>query len=329
MTQSGSTPAPLVSIICLSYNKGAYINEAVHSVFAHSAVPTELIVVDDASRDDTPLKLRALKEQYPQLQLILLEQNIGMCAAFNRGLALAKGKYVMDLAGDDALLPGSLKHLCARFEGLPPKVGVLHGDLLYVDAQSHVLGYHYRRTKLGKLIDRVPEGDVYHLLVRSNFVASAAMMMRRSVLLDIGGYDESLAYEDYDFKVRAGRRYQFAFIDRVVVQKRQVPEADSLKWYSRAGYRHLESTLRIGQKILAMNQTAQEQQGLAYSMRWHMRLSLYNGCRQLVPQFAEIIRLALGGLSLADRVVIAASYLPLPWPKLYAWWLKRRHKKEI
>src|SRR5687767_6161263 len=96
---------PLVSVICLCYNQARFVREAVASVLAQTYPHVELIIVDDASTDDSAAVIRSIVQDNPAIRCLVLEKNVGNCKAFNTGLSLAKGDYIIDLAADDLLLP--------------------------------------------------------------------------------------------------------------------------------------------------------------------------------------------------------------------------------
>ena len=95
----------LVSVICLCYNQARFIEEAVQSVLMQTHQTIQLIIVDDASTDNSPEMIGKIVSANPRIEYLLLKENLGNCAAFNRGLALVKGDFIIDLAADDILLP--------------------------------------------------------------------------------------------------------------------------------------------------------------------------------------------------------------------------------
>ena len=99
--------APLVSVIMPAYNSGAYIRQAVDSVYSQQ-VPLELIVVDDCSSDDTAGQLKDYLER-EDFCYVKNHANQGPAASRNRGVSLAKGKYVAFLDSDDWWGEGKLK----------------------------------------------------------------------------------------------------------------------------------------------------------------------------------------------------------------------------
>jgi len=106
---------PLVSVICLCFNQEKFIEASVQSILNQTYDAFEIIIVDDASNDQSPDIIRKLVEQNSQIQSILLPENLGNCKAFNKGLKLAKGEYIIDLAGDDILYEERLEHQIMQF----------------------------------------------------------------------------------------------------------------------------------------------------------------------------------------------------------------------
>ena len=98
---------PLVSVIMPAYNSGKTIRQAVDSVYGQQA-SLELIVIDDCSEDDTGSQLESYRQR-PDFYYIRNEKNQGVAASRNRGVSMAKGKYVAFLDSDDWWAEGKLK----------------------------------------------------------------------------------------------------------------------------------------------------------------------------------------------------------------------------
>lgn len=105
-----------ICVVIAAHNAAATIQRAVRSAF-EQAEATEIIVVDDASTDDTAAIAESLKDGTARLQIIRLETNAGPAAARNRALALSKAKFVTPLDADDYMLPGRLGKLLAHLDG--------------------------------------------------------------------------------------------------------------------------------------------------------------------------------------------------------------------
>lgn len=261
---------PLVSVVCLCHNQAVYVEEAIMSVLNQTYPAVELVVVDDASSDGSQQIIKDLAERY-SLKAALLEQNVGNCAAFNRGLALCSGKYVIDLAADDVLLPQRIQRQVAFFEALPTTFGVIFGNVQLIDTAGKPLRTFYSLDQHKQPIVAVPSGEVYAELVRRSFISAPSMMMRRQVLLELRGYDEQLTYEDFDFWIRASRNYLFGFQNEILTQKRILK--DSL---GRLYAKHLGSSWRVCQTIARLNLNEAENEALAERIRFFLRQCLFN-----------------------------------------------------
>ena len=126
---------PLVSIVCLCYNHAAYVEEALKSVFGQTYPNLQVIIVDDASTDNSIEVIRRTLTQHPHIQLLALPQNMGNCKAFNQGLRLATGEYIVDFATDDVMLPERIEKQLQLFSQLDSSYGVVFTDANYIDTR--------------------------------------------------------------------------------------------------------------------------------------------------------------------------------------------------
>lgn len=258
---------PLVSVICLCHNHERFIREAIRSVMEQTYTRIEVIVVDDASTDNSVAVIRELQEQFPSLEILLLDKNVGNCAAFNRGLALATGTYVIDLATDDVLLPHRIENGVAMLEKLGNNYSTQFSDALYINEKSETLYRHSDRYPH----DTIPAGDIYTDVIRRYFICTPTLMMRRNLLMALGGFDEELAYEDFDYLIRASRVSRFCYAPEVLVKRRLVSNSLSSK-QGRLFSQHERSTYEVCLKIFTLNRNQAEQRALAYRA-WRELLS--------------------------------------------------------
>lgn len=266
------TAAPLVSVICLSYNHARFIEEALDSVLNQTYPHVELILVDDASTDGSPDVIRRWAARYSSqvAHVLLLPTNVGNCAAFNRGLALSQGSLLIDFATDDVLLPTRIEEQVAAFAALDESWGVVYTDCELVTEEGVLVRRHYARDPNGRTVPAAPSGDVFAHVLGHYFISTPTMMMRRRVFEELNGYDEALAYEDFDFWVRSARTYQYYFLDRVLTRKRLHPRSLSRQAYQ-PGDRQLASTIAICQKARALCRTTEEFAALARRVRFELR----------------------------------------------------------
>lgn len=319
---------PLVSIILLCYNHERFVAEALESVYAQRYPRIELLVVDDASTDNSCQAVeKFLQDKRVEVPFIKLKENRGNCAAFNQALRRTTGKYIIDLAADDVLMPGRVEQQVFAFEQLGEDFGVVFSDVLLLNEQSGGIRTFYRRNAEGELLQQVPEGDVYRHLLARQYISSPAMMMRKSMLEELDGYDESLSYEDYDLWVRSSRKYRYHFIDAVLTGKRLVQHSSRWQFYRKRGNRHLPSTLKVCHKARQLNRTPEEDAALAVSVRYHLRLSVFTGNKEMAEAFYQLLQ-KIDRPALADQMLWLLAKLDLPLHFLYARYIDRKLMRE-
>jgi len=267
---------PLVSVIALSYNHEKFIVSALESIIHQTYSSLEIILVDDASTDKTVKTARTYLKQNKisvSVKTLFLKENVGNCTAFNRGLALARGKYVIDFATDDIMLPRRVEQQVAFFKDLPDEYGVVFSEAEYVDETGNHLWYHYRDRL--KHIQPIPTGDVYADVLSRYFISSPTMMVKKEVLDDLRGYDEQLAYEDFDFWVRSARNWKYAYLDECTTQVRKHDKSMSTGWY-RPGDPQLYSTYLVCRKAFRLNKTKRERKALILRVLFELKQAIFN-----------------------------------------------------
>ena len=113
--------APRFSLIVPAYNRAGRIRRAVGSALVGGRDDLEVVVVDDASTDDTAAVVAAIDD--PRVRLLRQPVNRGVCAARNLGIDAARGRWLVMLDSDFELLPGGLDALAARCDAAPDDVG--------------------------------------------------------------------------------------------------------------------------------------------------------------------------------------------------------------
>lgn len=276
---------PLVTVICLCYNQKRFVREAVESVINQSYSPLQLVVVDDASTDGSQDTITQLKVQYPQLEVLLLKENVGNCRAFNRGLTLAKGQYLIDLAADDVLLADRVRIGVEALEEAGEGFGVHFSDAIIIDEEGKFLKNHSDNFPH----NTIPQGDVYREIIQRYFICPPTVMFTRTVIEKLGGYDESLSYEDFDFWIRSSRFFKYCYTKDVLIKKRMVKDAQSTGQF-KVFSKHSISTYKVCEKILSLNKSRQEQLALARRIRYEIKLNLRLLNFQIVLCYLKLLR---------------------------------------
>ncbi|HNX52002.1 MAG TPA: glycosyltransferase family 2 protein, partial [Thermoanaerobaculaceae bacterium] len=193
---------PLISVVLPVYNAcrtdTRFLSAAIESVARQTYPNLELLVIDDGSSDASAELCGALLARYPQLPSSLLrKQNGGQSSARNVGIARARGEWVSFIDQDDVFLPDKLTTVSRYLGG---DVGVVYtdADTIGPDGRVQVSGIH--RQGCGR---PHPKRSVEDILFRDVFVMPGVMTVRRSLLNQVGGFDEELSgYEDDDLFLR-------------------------------------------------------------------------------------------------------------------------------
>jgi glycosyltransferase involved in cell wall biosynthesis len=197
---------PCVTVVIPTYNRRDLVREAIASVTAQSYPDVEVIVVDDGSADGTA----EVVQQCAGVQYVY-QANRGVSAARNVGVAHARGELIAFLDSDDLWQPDKLAHQVALFEQ-HPDVHICQTDEIWIRNGMRVNPHHkHRKTS----------GDIFARSLELCLVSPSAVMMRRALLEQLGGFDETLpACEDYDLWLRVTARLPVHFIALPLVVKR-------------------------------------------------------------------------------------------------------------
>ncbi|MEM9601797.1 MAG: glycosyltransferase [Pseudomonadota bacterium] len=195
-----------VSVIVPTHNRRHTLETALDSVIVQTHPPHETIVVDDGSDDGTANWLRAHRPEVTTVQ----QDNRGVSAARNRGIAHATGDWVALLDSDDAWQPGKLAVQLAALQAAPGH-RLCHTDEIWIRNGVRV-NPKRRHAKHG--------GHIFRHCLPLCAISPSAALIHRSVFDDIGPFDETLpACEDYDYWLRLCSREPVLYVDEKLVIK--------------------------------------------------------------------------------------------------------------
>jgi glycosyltransferase involved in cell wall biosynthesis len=210
---------PLVSMTIFCYNHESYVEECLESVRAQTYKHTELIIMDDASTDNSVAVIRNwIMRHGIRCQFIVHERNVGVSRTINEAYALARGDYLAPCSGDDVWLVDKIEKQVPIMESLPEDYGLLYSDAFQIDESSQPLARMFIETQ--RKFDAIPQGNVRAELLDNNFIPGMTMLVRKKAQEDVGPYDPSLAYEDWDMMIRFAQRYKFAYSPEASVKYR-------------------------------------------------------------------------------------------------------------
>jgi glycosyltransferase involved in cell wall biosynthesis len=241
-TRRPQDDGPLVSVVLPTYNRAHTLPRAIGSVLSQSYRNLELIVVDDASKDDTAAVVGAIAD--PRIRYERLPKNGGASHARNAGMRLARGDLFAFQDSDDEWLADKLaKQVAAVQSAGEAAVTVFHTKVLYGRDAAGVYGP--QRVCCLPLVDPAKEHDFRQLIHRSNLISPQALMFSRAAFEKAGFFDEDLVNnEDWALGIELFYNSKVVFLDEPLVMT--YLQSDSISTLMRKGAR---AQLRVMQKL--------------------------------------------------------------------------------
>ena len=192
------------TVLIPNYNHARYLPESLGAIFSQSAIPKEVIVIDDASTDDSVSVIEKYQKCNPQLKLIKNEINQGPVKALNLGLKVATGKYLAFCSADDQVLPGFFEvgsECLDRF----PEAGICSSD------PSFFRGLKYTIFSISsyKTPTRIEVDAMEKLFLNTRFwIPSHASLFRKDFVIECGGFEETLHHlADWYLNIKIALRH--------------------------------------------------------------------------------------------------------------------------
>jgi glycosyltransferase involved in cell wall biosynthesis len=218
-----------VTVVIAAYNAERFIGKTLESVFTQSLPDIEVIVVNDGSTDGT----QAVLDRFSDPRLIVIrQQNSGVSAARNAGLAIARAPYIFFLDADDLLLRDALLRLATTLDRMPDRVACFAHHIRIAEDGAALSTPAALRWKV------FPENDTLRHLIAKNFIVCGAICIRTEIARAVGGFNPALKLgEDWEFWCRVATIDDFAAMpDDIVLLYRQR--------FSSANYRLRPAPLR-------------------------------------------------------------------------------------
>ncbi|MFW6096863.1 MAG: glycosyltransferase [Chloroflexota bacterium] len=290
---------PRVTVIIPTFNRSAWLKEAVYSVANQTFTNIELIVADDGSDDDTP----EIVSQFPYpVRHLRLAHSGRPSVVRNRALDASRGDLVAFLDDDDLWVPEKLEEQVALFERRPQL------DFVYCDARA----VNAAGQLSGPLLSppqKQPE-RLFDALLASCFIYPSTIMASRQRLLAAGGFDESLPIvEDYDLWLRLAYQGRAGFVPASAVTVRRHEQGIS----ARRRRQTAEGTIRVLTRVWRdMQLTGRQRLLLRRSLaRSHTHLALFLCEAGELPEARQHFR----------RAVRWNPLRPRAWLEMFKLWL--------
>lgn len=212
---------PLVSVIIPVYNANGFLSGAIESIQNQTYKNLEIIIVDDGSTDETPKILKSLAKKDKRIKILTNKKNLNIASSLNKGIKIAKGKYIARMDADDIALPRRIerqvKHLLRHQETV-----ILGGQCKTIDIDGKVIG---------RKIFPVKDRDIRNALYYENPIQHPTVMINRQLLpKNFLWYNPDLPpAEDYDLFFRLGKFGKYHNLDKFVLKYRQYIGSSTFK----------------------------------------------------------------------------------------------------
>jgi Glycosyltransferases involved in cell wall biogenesis len=224
MTQSASgarrlskNAPPYVTAVVPAYNYGRFIGQTIRSILDQDFEDFELIIVNDASTDDTESVVRTFLGD-DRVKYVVNDRNSGANFSLERGFALAKSPYVAAIAADDYYVPGAFRTLSEATRANPDS-SFVYGKYYLVNAQGQITNV-LKHPGWDPVVRQNRSSDLADLLRYDCYIGFTAAFIKRD-LFETYTHDTSLRVADYDLLLRmAADGVRFSFVDEYIAAVR-------------------------------------------------------------------------------------------------------------
>lgn len=202
---------PKVSVVMIAYNEGKYIRSAIESILNQSFERFELVIIDDASKDETTGIIQKYKNNYNIINFVKNKNNLGAPKCRNIGLEKCAGDYIAILDADDVAIEGRLKKQCNYLES-NRDIFICGSSSIKISKKGHELGINSMRKR--------PET----ILPKENKIVHSSVMFRNDEQFRYR--DKFSSSHDYDLWLRMlSQDKKFYNMQEPLVKKRMTPDS--------------------------------------------------------------------------------------------------------
>lgn len=221
MTSKSDRPEYDVTVVVTAYNHQAYVEQCLESIADQTVRPCQVVVIDDASRDQTAdVVERWLADNQPHWTYLRHPTNAGVCASLNEALSMATGSSFCHVSGDDWEEPDRLERQVGMIERATDDVAILVGDIREVDPGGATIVEHYLGPRLEGVVGAGARQGARSRLLAENTIPAPGVLLRTAALREAGGYDESLVFEDYDAWLKIATDHAIGYMPGIVANYR-------------------------------------------------------------------------------------------------------------
>lgn len=212
-----------VTVVVTCYNHQSYIEQCLASIRTQTVQPDAVIVLNDASSDDSSFVIGKWLNSYsPNWTFLQNSRNIGLNRTLNIGLSKVESPYFIHISGDDWMEPRRIEHHLHLAHSSDAETAIFAASVREVDEGGRLLVTHDYSDRFLNLTGAKQRARAHAALLERNLIAAPAAMVLTAAVQSVGGYDEALSFEDYDMWLRLTRRFGIEFEQQVVTNYRTV-----------------------------------------------------------------------------------------------------------
>jgi len=213
----------LLSLIIPNYNNERYLRECLGSVLSQTLIPDEIIIADDASKDNSVNIIKEYEKKYDFVKGIYNKANLGVSLNRHNAILSARSEYITTLDSDDYYynrkkLENEME-LINYYKKKYQKEIIPYSNVKIVDISGKDIGNFFNKNN-------TMEGNIFFTVVsRNNSRLPNNFIMKKQQYLNTGGYDPTLyIYEDWDLKIRLAKKYEFYYTNEMGMARRKTKE---------------------------------------------------------------------------------------------------------
>ena len=267
-----------VTVLMPAFNAERYISEAVESVLSQTYTDFEFIILNDGSTDNTLSIIRDYAKRDSRIRVID-QPNSGMGTALNKGMRLARGDLIVRMDADDVMLPNRIERQL-DFMKANPDVAVASCLVYYINRQSRIIGRSTSNLRSRRDFEMYIKGG------RLIGVSHPGVIMRKSVVLEVGGYRPQFwPADDIDLWMRIAERGHLIIVQQERLLKYRIHSGS----ISIAGAKMARLKVKWIQECIKARRTGKEEPCWEEFLRMQRERPLVNRLNESRKDWAKVL----------------------------------------
>lgn len=251
-----------VSVIIPTYNRAKFLRIAIASVLNQTLQDFEIVVVNDASEDNTRQVIENIQDR--RVRYLCNATRKGVATSRNTGILNSEGRYIAFLDDDDEWFPQKLEKQFNVLES-SPTIGVIYTGSLAIESTSRSILYQLAPTLKGRIFDQ--------LAIQKWIAPTSTFFLKRECFNKVGLFDVNIEFgEDFDMWLRISKEFQFEYLEESLVKFSAPDNKPSLSANYGLKIRGIEAQLKKYASLFALDRKSHSRYYLSLGV-----LHCYNG----------------------------------------------------